>query len=358
VGYPRGRGPVGLALLGAMLGLLALGPGCALPYVASVVLGELEILANSRPVEQVLASDRISEELRDRIEYVLAARRYAVEVVGLNVGRSYTRFYDTGGEPLAFNLSACPMDRLDPLTWTFPLMGTFEYLGFFDREQAERLQEALVREGYDTLLYEVDAYSTGGLVPDPIYSTMLDRDDINLAELVFHELSHNTIGRPGDTEFNESVATFVGRRAALDFLAEYFGADSEVVSAARSRFADKDLFAQFMGEIYADLAACYSSDAGLEEKILQREAIFEAAQQRFAEEYVPLLGEPEAYEWILNIDMNNAVVLVYRRYHRGQDLFQQVYDALEGDFPQVLAVLQQAAGSPDPYAFLSEWLGP
>ncbi len=345
-----------IALLVALAGWLSVSPGCVCGYIGSVFSGQLDLLANLQPVEQVLAGDGLSDATKDRLRYVLAARRYAVEVVGLNVGRSYTQFYDTDGRPLAYNVSACPPDRFEPLTWSFPIAGSFEYLGFFDRTQAEQFRDVLIAAGFDIFFYEVDAYSTAAFLDDPIYSTMLNRDDIRLAELVFHELTHRTIYRVNDTQFNESIATFIGRTAAVRFLVDRFGADSQIVTDARARFADEDLFTEFIEQLYADLADYYNGGLTLEQKLVGREHVIDDARQYFADDYLPLLTEPQFYSGILTVEINNALILAYTRYHKDLDVFQRLYDQLGGNFPRILNVLAQASQADDPYAFVSQWL--
>lgn len=346
-----------IALLVALAGWLSVSPGCVCAYVGSVLSGQLDLLANLQPVEQVLAGDGLSDATKDRLRYALAARSYAIEVVGLNVGRTYTQFYDTDGQPLAYNISACPPDRFEPLTWSFPIAGSFEYLGFFDRTAAEQFRDALIAAGYDIFFYEVDAYSTAAFVDDPIYSTMLNRDDIGLADLVFHELTHRTIYRVNDTQFNESVATFIGRAAAVRFLTDRFGSDSQIVTDARARFADEDLFTEFIEQLYADLADYYNGGLTLQQKIAGREHVIDAARQYFVDDYLPLLSEPQFYSGILTADINNALILAYRRYHKRLDVFDRLYDQLAGNFPRILNVLAQASQADDPYAFVSQWLG-
>jgi predicted aminopeptidase len=53
----------------------------------------------------------------------------------------------------------------------------------------------------------VEAYSTLGYLADPVLNTFLHRSDADLAELIFHELTHAKVFIPGDTDFNEAFAT-------------------------------------------------------------------------------------------------------------------------------------------------------
>lgn len=355
----NGRSADKLVRLVVMMGMLAcaaLVPGCMCGYATSVVLGELNLLVNAQPIDEALAGDDLTDHQKQRLRYAVRVRDYAAEQIGLHVGNSYQTFYNTEGGPLAYNLSACPPDRLEPLTWTFPIVGTFEYLGFFDRAQAEAARDALINAGFDTFFYEVDAYSTVNIVPDPIYSSMLNRDDIDLAEVVFHELTHNTVFS-GDIVFNESIATFVQRAAALRFLADTYGEDAEIVDRARGRHADEDLFTEWIDQLYDELRALYSSERSREARLAEREDIIEQARIRFSDDYLPLLFEPENYSGVLNAEINNAVVLAYRRYHSDFDTFQQAFEELGSSFPRLLSLFAEASQTPRPSAFIQEWLG-
>ncbi len=324
-------------------------------YAVSVLLGELDLLANAQTIDQALASDDLTEHQKQRLRYAVRVRDYAADQIGLDVGNSYQTFYNTGGGPLAYNLSACPPDELEPLTWTFPIVGTFEYLGFFDQTQAEAFRDAVIDAGFDVFFYEVDAYSTVNIVPDPIYSSMLERDDIDLAEVVFHELTHNTVFS-GDIVFSESIATFVQRAAALRFLADTYGEDAEIVDRARERHADENLFTEWIDQLYDELRALYGSERSREDKLIEREDIVEQARTRFVDDYLPLLFEPDSYGGVVNAEINNAVVLAYRRYHSGFDTYQEAFEELDGSFPRLLSLFTEASQAPRPSAFIQEWL--
>jgi predicted aminopeptidase len=55
----------------------------------------------------------------------------------------------------------------------------------------------------------VAAYSTLGHFDDPILNTMMSWDDVELAGIVFHELTHQLLYVANDASFNEALATTV-----------------------------------------------------------------------------------------------------------------------------------------------------
>ena len=108
-------------------------------------------------------------------------------------------------------------------------MGTVPYRGYFDLKRAKKERDALEAKGYDTYLRSVSAYSTLGWFSDPVLSSMLHYRDADLASLVIHEMTHATVWIPGDINFNESLASFVGDAGAILFFKSKFGPDAQVV---------------------------------------------------------------------------------------------------------------------------------
>jgi predicted aminopeptidase len=325
-------------------------------YAMGALGGELEYLGRAVPIEHGLEDPNLTQDQKDRLAFVIKARDYAEQVVGLDVGESFRTFVNLGGEGLAWNLSVSPKDAIQAYTWNIPLVGSLPYLGFFKYDEALAERDRLVAEGYDTLLYELDAFSTLGVMPDPVASTLLDRPLSSLADTVFHELLHNTIWNGSQTVFNESLATFVGRSASADFLAFEFGADSDLLIEAQNRHHDADRVNEFLKEMETEVLALYAESVSLEEKMTRREGIFEAARQRFKSEVQPTLREPNGYDAYGTLNYNNAFLLVNVRYNNNLHVFAQVHESTGESWSESLGIFRQAAGSSDPYAFLQNYL--
>ncbi len=354
----RRRWPAGLtpAVLLSIVNLLSGACGVDLGYLIPAAVGQIELLRHSVPVSQAIEAGGLTEEQVAKLELIEDARRYARDVIGLNVEENYTRFYDSGDEPVAFNVSACRKDAFEAQWWSFPIVGTVPYLGFFDRAAADAKFNELATAGLDVLMYEIDAYSGLGYFPNPILSPMLERSEVNLADTVFHELLHSTIWRPNDTTFNESLATFVGRTGAVRYFAERHSDRPELVREAIETFEDTDRYSDFALSLFNELDVFYSSDLSSAAKIAGREAIYEAGRERFAAEVQPLMNRPERYDWIAQLPANNAWMLSIRRYNLDLDVFEQVFAVAGEDWAAVLRLFQAAAGDSNPYAYLRAWL--
>lgn len=354
--------PIVDRMVRATLALVALSPlgllGCeGVPYVLHLAEGQFRVQGRVERIDDVLASGRLSQEDADKLRLVVKARQFAVDVIGLTAGRSYTTFYDTAGDPLAWNLSAARQDRLVPTTWRFPVVGEVPYLSFFDADYLRRYERQLIDEGHDTSTYELDAYSTLGLFDDPVRSTMLRRGTLSLVDTIIHELLHNTIYRAGDANFNESLATFVGRQGAVEFLRGEYGEDSNWPCVATAFYADTDAVNAFLLELYADLAVFYAQPISRDEKIAGREAVFQAARARFVGEVQPPLNYPDVFGYLAELPTNNAWVLSHYRYNLSLDVFADVYAAAGRDWRASLAVYRAAAtAAGDPFEYLRNWL--
>jgi predicted aminopeptidase len=173
---------------------------------------------------------------------------------------------------------------------------------------------------------------------------------------VFHELLHGTIWRPNDVTFNESLATFVGRTAAIEYTADRYPEQPELVQNAIDQFEDVDRFSDFMSTVFNDLDGFYSSELTTEAKIAGREAVYQAARDRFAAEVQSLMNDPDAYEWVRNLPTNNAWLLGVRRYNLDLDVFQDLFTTTGEDWTVSLQLFRAAVAEPDPYAYLRTWL--
>lgn len=348
-----------------MLGLLLVGvAGCGFDvgYAIPAVFGELNILFNVRPVEDVLANGRLSDEQRAKINLVLDARAYARDVIGLNVDNSYTQFFDAGDRPVAYNLTASRRDAFEPLTWWFPFVGVVPQLGYFDRWLVDAKMAELQWQGWDVFVYELDAYYLGPALPNPITSPLLNRDDIDLVTTVIHELTHATVGRisasEADAGFSESLATFVGRTGAVQYFRDRMPDQPERAAEAQQSFEDTDRFEEFIAELFEELDAFYKSDRSAEEKIAGRAAIYQAGRDHFLADVLPLMHEPARFDFVRELPVNNAHLLLHDRYNRDLTTFQDVFQAVDQNWAAAIQVYAlAAAASGDPYAFMRDWLG-
>ncbi len=178
----------------------------------------MEILRKSRPNREVIADPSSSPALKKQLGDVQKIREFASEHLSLPGHASYGKYSDLGRKHVVWVLYAAPEFSLKPKTWQYPLIGEISYRGYFREQDAVALADQLRREKYDVFIGGVDAYSTLGWFHDPILNTFVGYSDIDLAETIFHELTHRKLFRRDDIDFNESLANTVAEEGVRRWL--------------------------------------------------------------------------------------------------------------------------------------------
>jgi predicted aminopeptidase len=219
------------------------------------------------------------------------------------------------------------------------------YKGFFTRQDALKAKELLEGKEYDTFLQRAGAYSTLGWLKDPIFSSMLDWNDAALANLILHEMVHPTVYFKGETDFNEQMATFIGNRGAIEFLVEKYGPESkEVVEAIRNQ-EDDLLFSEWIDQACQRLSTYYAREISKDEKLRGRKEIFQSIKEEFRE--IKDQFKTDCYKDFEKLELNNAVLLAYRRYFHRLKKFEILYGQLGRDIRRVVEYFKTIQASGD-----------
>lgn len=339
--------------------LAPLSTGCDIAYLSHLAFGQLGVLARLVPVSQALSDVNLTEEERARLAVTQAVRRFGIDVIGLRGTDSYTVFDYNGREPAAWVVIAGAVDSLTSYLWDYPFIGRASTRGYFDEAYA-RSEEAMLRnQGYDVFVGRVPGFSTLNFFADPVRQSNLRMEEMELAEFILHEMTHQTVYKLGDGNFNESMATFVGRTAAQMWIEATYGPNSAQAAAARVRFADKLVTDAYVTALYARMAAYYAEarDAGLsrEEILVGREAEFDALRDHYVAEFEPRLQDPEHWAPYRSAVIDNARILAASPYQGDLSDYQAVFTRLGGDFRATLAVFAEAANRENSRAYLREF---
>ena len=310
--------------------------GCGIGYLWHVTTGQISLLSRRQPVDEVLQSPTLSDQERQKIRLILAARTFAIEQLGMHASDSYTTFVRVDGPYVSYNLSAAPKDALTPYIWRFPIVGRVPYKGFFKKDRALREQRAFDALGYDTYLRGVQAYSTLGYFDDPIFSSMLRLHDFTLVNTIIHELLHQTVWIRGNVSFNESLANFVGEKGTMAYLTWRYGDTSAELQHYRDMRADADVFRAYMRALIDRLEALYRQPLSVAEKRNQREQLFAAAKRNYPA-VLPRMKTIYYRHYFERQPLNNAVLLSFRRYNRNTSYFEDVLAAHGGDVRRLIA---------------------
>ncbi|MBT3327196.1 MAG: hypothetical protein HN396_13235 [Gemmatimonadales bacterium] len=344
------------ASLGVVAALLMVGAwACSPIYVLKAGIAEMKILRARQDIPEVLADPNTDPETRGKLSFVLEARRFAANELGIDVGDSYTMYTKLDRDTLALVVSAAHKDRLVPKTWWFPIVGRMPYKGYFSLDGAQNAQAELEKEGFDTYLRPTAAFSTLGWFNDPILSTVLRADDVEVVETVLHELSHQYLFVPGQVGFNESFATFVGRAGAAQFFCTRDGGGTDTVKClrAQARWRDYQRFSVFIDEMMEELEGIYDDPAlGYEDKISTREDVFDRSIAHFDASVAPTF-ESVTFSGFRNTPLNNATLLARIRYYHRLPDFAALLAERGGNLTLVLSELRSGVDDvDDPFELL------
>jgi predicted aminopeptidase len=326
-------------------------------YLTKLGWHQSSISFHSVPVQEALDNKELGPEAKERIHFIQEVKRYGEEKLGLKKTESYSRYFEVRG-PVLHVITASEKDRLRLYRWDFPITGKVTYKGFFTPEDILKEKRSLEAKGYDTFIQQAGAYSTLGWLKDPIFSSMLQWDEVNLANLILHEMTHATIYFKGQTDLNEQIATFVGNQGAIDFLTEKYGKGSKEVVEAIHCQEDDLVFSRWVDQACQQLTDFYAREISRDEKLRGREEYF----RRLKEDFKETTGsfKTASYKNFEKVNINNAVLLAYRRYIHRLESFQILYEQSGRDTRKVVeyfkaiqvsggkVVWGSAIGNPEP----------
>jgi predicted aminopeptidase len=323
--------------------------GCDPCYLAHAAYEEGHLLWNRQPIVQVLQKPDLSPSIRQRLEAVLAVRKFAADNLGLRVGSAYKTVTSVDENAVVWVVMAAPRDSLAPYLWWFPIVGYVPYRGYFNKARAEAEARAMEGQGYDTLVRPAVAFSSLGFFNDPVLSNLLELNRVELVGILVHELFHRTFFLKSDVMFDESSANWIGDRGAVDFFTQTEGANSQDAVAARGIYESDIRFADFLLQQEARLLRLYQSGLPRDQILRRRLIIFAEIKANYAK-LKPLLSGLERFD-LDQQQLNNAVLLNYLIYFHDLNNFAALEQMHQGNTRATIqAIIKLAQSEPgDPF---------
>ena len=294
--------------------------------------GQLKLLNRGRPLSEVIADERGSSELRELLKHVPGIKEFG-ESAGLKATPNYREYVELGGEAVVYVVTVSDALAFRPKIFKFPIVGSFNYLGWFSRKDAIEFAEGYEKEGYDIDVRGASAYSTLGWFPDPLLSSMIPRESGRISvtaypELVnvfLHESVHATIYIKNQSYFNESLASFVA-----DVLTErYFQSKGDVDREAYAKYMERRMRSEElrkrMAQAYSDLKQVYDSNLDPVKKREQKAAYLDSLQS----------------ETGFKRKISNATLIQFQTYDPGDHGFGELLKKTNGDVQAFLRLLSK-----------------
>jgi predicted aminopeptidase len=297
-----------------MVTFLTLG-SCQLSYLTQAMAGHLRIMNARRPIEKIIKEDRLDPVSKDKLRMVLEIHDFAISELGLPDNKSYTLYSQIKGDYPGWNVYCAPRFSVEPKTWCYPVAGCVVYHGYFRKEKAVAFAEKMKKEDLDVYMAPFGAYSTLGWYKDPILSTHLRYDSVDLAGLIIHELAHQKYYKSGDSRFSEGFAETVERNGVLRWLRS-MGREDQVAGAV-GEWAAGDYRAERMLRARDDLDNLYRSNQDTTRMLGQKDSILTGLERDLN---------------ITGRKLNNASLIPVSTYHSLIPYFQSLLDSCGGDF--------------------------
>lgn len=316
-------------------------------YYTQAIHGQCQMWSRQHSIASLLKDADTPEPLKQRLRFVLAVREFAEKELRLPANGHYLRYADLGRRFAVWNVYAAPEFSLAPKSWWYPIVGSLDYRGYFSEKEARRYAARLEQQGFDVYVGGVSAYSTLGWFRDPVLNTFISDDDADLAELLFHELAHQRLFVPGDTDFNEAFATAVAEEGLRRWMEAR--RDPVAMKGYQAGFRRKEEFVRLIARARDKLKIIYESDSAQPQprqrgnEALKRRAkrrVIEELRQDYARIKSAWGGHNEYDAWFKQ-DLNNAQLNTVDAYHHLVPAFRRLLREHGGD----LEAFYEAAAS-------------
>ncbi len=284
----------------AIAAVSVLTSGC---YLMQAAGGQMAVMAKRQPITRVIANPATKPQVRTQLQTVAAIRDFASRELLLPDNGSYRQYADIHRAYVVWNVFAAPEFSLTPRQWCFPIAGCVAYRGYFKEQRALKFAQTLRAQGLDVATGGVAAYSTLGHFDDPVLNTMLGWSDVQLASIIFHELTHQLLYVANDSAFNEALATVVEQEGVQRWLQSQ-GRERDLAAYV----TQQDRYAQVVAlliDARARLSRVYAQALDVQKMRLAKAQEFAALRTRFDALKSQWKGHAPYEAWFAQ-ELNNA----------------------------------------------------
>jgi hypothetical protein len=303
--------------------ILLISLSCAkFAYLTEQGIGQARLQWKGVDNETILKDPKVSDAAKRKIELVEEYKKFFYHYFSSKPKSIYTKTTMLDGKAVTYLVIASQFNKIEANEFSFPFMGSFPYLGFFNQYSAKKFAKGLEDdENLVTWVRPVYAYSTLGYLEDRILSSFFEYDDVELAELVFHELFHTVFFIKNEVDLNENLANFYGK----ELLKEYFKGQPQLDFYFRMEQKKKKINLRIV-ELVGILKTEFSKLGGF----LTKEKASELTERFVSEVFRPdiknlcLKLEIEQDDCELKDEWNQARFAAFMTYEEEQDFIEKL----------------------------------
>ncbi len=308
-----------------LLAFLVFFAGCAkLSYLTEQGIEQAKLQWSGVKNQKILKDPKISEEVKHKIRLVEEYKRFFYRYFEEKPSNIYSKTTMLKNKAVTYLVIASSHTKIEAHEFEFPFMGSFPYIGFFQLDSAKEFARDLEKdEKLVTWIRPVYAYSTLGYLEDRILSSFFEYNEVELAELVFHELFHTVFFVKNEVDLNENLANLYGK----ELLKEYFK-DREELKTYLAKEEKKELISKRVVELIGILQTEFAKLGGF---ITDDKA--DTLTQRFISEvFLPELRELrqklslDENDYELEMKWSQASFAAFLTYEEEQDFLHKIQE--------------------------------
>lgn len=306
-------------------------------FYQQAIAGQWQILAGRTSVAKLVVDPSTPSKLRTRLQLTQVLRTFAAQELLLPSAHAYDTYTDLQRPHVAWVVFAAPEFSTQPYQWSYPIVGKLDYRGYFKAAAAKELAQSLKLQGLETAIGGVDAYSTLGYFNDPLLNTFIHDPEPELAELLFHELTHRKLFLTGDTDFNEAFATTVGQEGVRRWLRSQDRWHE--LQQYEKACQQETVFATAVLETKRKLEEIYHQPLSKPAMRERKQALLQALSHTI--HHLPELAGHKGYLQWATQPINHARINTIAAYYQLVPAFQRLLTACHGDLPTFFAQIEK-----------------
>lgn len=311
--------------------------GCSsLYYFFQAGRGQLALLNNAKPIDEIARDPASDPRLVALLVRIPEVKKFG-EKYGLKPTPNYTNYVKLDRDAVVYVVTVCDPLQFKVKIFSFPIAGSFNYIGWFKKDDALEFAKKFELEGLDVDVRGAGAYSTLGWFRDPLLSTMIPRVEgviqadalAELVNVVIHESVHATIYLKDQSYFNESIAVFVAENLTQKFFESQGLLTSPEWKSFEETMVRSGQVRKRMLKGYQDLKKLYDSSVSDSEKRESKRVYLESLQKE--------LG--------FRRPITNATLVQFQTYDDSEHGFQELLAREKGDIHAFLKTLSRLKSS-------------
>lgn len=232
-------------------------------YIWEQSTGQISIQWQGVENEKILADESVKKVFKDKILLINELKKFFYAYFNKETTGIYSKTTILEREAVSYLVIASKKTEIDPLMHEFPIVGAFPYLGFFSEKSAvDYAHEVALDKSMSVFVRPVYAYTTLGYFEDRILSSFFYFDDLELSELIFHELFHTIFFIKNEVDFNEALAEHFAR----ELVKIYYAKEPVKLAEFLGRKVTENKYATLVSNASRQLSLLYKNEKNISDE--------------------------------------------------------------------------------------------